>query len=163
VAVTAHPKVLDHHDLAAGSGIQQPKRHCQLLVVEPHQRLRSLLLYVFPALLHPQLLLHHLFQPDDEFINPLCLRVRVVVSHEEMNLPLVPDIAAVELRLEASLPHHCPHCSHTAQLSCVCVYVRHEHIVAHIAWFVGTLKIGYPRIQALSQDKEQGVHSRAAT
>jgi hypothetical protein len=27
---------------------------------------------------------------------------------------------------------------------------------------VGTLKTGYPRIQALSQDKEQGVHPRAA-
>jgi hypothetical protein len=28
---------------------------------------------------------------------------------------------------------------------------------------VGTLKIGYLRIQALSQDKEQGVHPRAVT
>jgi hypothetical protein len=28
---------------------------------------------------------------------------------------------------------------------------------------VGTLKIGYPRIQALSQDKEQDVHPCAAT
>jgi hypothetical protein len=28
---------------------------------------------------------------------------------------------------------------------------------------VGTLKTGYPRIQALSQDKEQGVHPHAAT
>jgi hypothetical protein len=28
---------------------------------------------------------------------------------------------------------------------------------------VGTLKIEYPRIQALSQDKQQGVHPRAAT
>jgi hypothetical protein len=28
---------------------------------------------------------------------------------------------------------------------------------------VDTLKTGYPRIQALSQDKEQGVHPRAAT
>jgi hypothetical protein len=28
---------------------------------------------------------------------------------------------------------------------------------------VGTLKIGYPCIQALSQDKEQGVHPRTAT
>jgi hypothetical protein len=30
------------------------------------------------------------------------------------------------------------------------------------AWRVGTLKIRYPRIQALSQDNEQGVHPRAA-
>jgi hypothetical protein len=28
---------------------------------------------------------------------------------------------------------------------------------------VSTLKIEYPRIQALSQDKEQGMHPRAAT
>jgi hypothetical protein len=28
---------------------------------------------------------------------------------------------------------------------------------------IGTLKTGYPRIQALSQGKEQGVHPRAAT
>jgi hypothetical protein len=28
---------------------------------------------------------------------------------------------------------------------------------------IGTLKIGYPRIQALSQDKEHDVHPRAAT
>jgi hypothetical protein len=28
---------------------------------------------------------------------------------------------------------------------------------------VGTLKTGYPRIQVLSQDKEQSMHSRAAT
>jgi hypothetical protein len=28
---------------------------------------------------------------------------------------------------------------------------------------VGTLKTGYPRIQALSQDKEQGVHPCTAT
>jgi hypothetical protein len=28
---------------------------------------------------------------------------------------------------------------------------------------VGTLKTGYPRIQALSQDKEQDVHPRTAT
>jgi hypothetical protein len=28
---------------------------------------------------------------------------------------------------------------------------------------VGTLKTGYPRIQALSQDKEQDVHPRAVT
>jgi hypothetical protein len=28
---------------------------------------------------------------------------------------------------------------------------------------VGTLKTGYPRIQALSQEKEQSVHPRAAT
>jgi hypothetical protein len=28
---------------------------------------------------------------------------------------------------------------------------------------VGTLKNRYPRIQALSEDKEQGVHPRAAT
>jgi hypothetical protein len=28
---------------------------------------------------------------------------------------------------------------------------------------IGILKTGYPRIQALSQDKEQGVHPRAAT
>jgi hypothetical protein len=28
---------------------------------------------------------------------------------------------------------------------------------------VGTLKTGYPRIQALSQGKEQGVYPRAAT
>jgi hypothetical protein len=31
------------------------------------------------------------------------------------------------------------------------------------AMSVGTLKIGYPRIQALSQDKKQGVHPRAIT
>jgi hypothetical protein len=36
-----------------------------------------------------------------------------------------------------------------------------EKIVTKIA--VGTLKTGYPHIQALSQDKEQGVHPRAAT
>jgi hypothetical protein len=29
-------------------------------------------------------------------------------------------------------------------------------------WFAGTLQTGYPRIQASSQDKEQGVHPRAA-
>jgi hypothetical protein len=28
---------------------------------------------------------------------------------------------------------------------------------------VGTLKTEYPRIQALNQDEEQGVHPRAAT
>jgi hypothetical protein len=37
-------------------------------------------------------------------------------------------------------------------------------VVPRKQWtYVGTLKIGYLHIQALSQDKEQGVHARAAT
>jgi hypothetical protein len=39
-------------------------------------------------------------------------------------------------------------------LSCLCFLDVH---------YVGTLKTGYPRIQALSQGKEQGVYPRAAT
>jgi hypothetical protein len=35
--------------------------------------------------------------------------------------------------------------------------------VSGLSACVGTLKTGYPRIQALSQDKEHDVHSRAAT